>query len=310
MLNRRHIRLKAMQAFYAFTKNPGQELVVAQRHLDKSLNQCMQLFALQLDMLHRLQQIALKKIEDGKTKRLPSPEDLNPSMRFVEHPLLQALASEQGQDFLEDHRINDDGLGQIAKHIFKELSQTEAYEKYLFGPQPSAQDEKQFIHDVFVDFVAPNEKLQQLYEDHNMYWVDDYPLVNSAILQWMRKVKPNNLKIPKLFKDEDDAKFGGQLFQKAALHHTDLDDMIQQQTKNWELDRIATIDIVLIKMALIEMMHFNSIPVKVSINEYIELSKDFSTPKSKSFINGVLDKLAARLKEDGRIRKTGRGLIE
>lgn len=312
MLNRRHIRLKAMQALYAQTRNGNSDMRLIDRDLEKSMEKTYHLFGMQLQILIGLHDLANQKIEDGKNKKLPSQEDLNPNTRFIDNSILRLIANDAKlSEVYDECPLDKDGYHKIVRSIFKEMLNSEAYDKYMFGPAPDFNKEKGFIIDLFVDYIAPNEELHQQFEDQQIQWVDDLPVANTAVLNFLRTIKSDgHCKVPKLYKDDDDKAFGKKLLQYCILNHEDYDEMIQAQTKNWELDRIAVIDILLIKMAIIEMIYFPSIPIKVTINEYIELSKEFSTPKSKSFINGVLDKLAEKLKNDGRIKKTGRGLIE
>jgi N utilization substance protein B len=301
-----------MQAMYAQTRNGNSDLRLLDRDLEKSMEKTYDLFLNQLLVIGAIHTLAEQKIEDRKNRKLPSQEDLNPNTRFVDNPVIKQInENPQLLDLLKSTHLDEDAYQKIIGKIYKELNNSPAFDKYMNGPAPDFNAQKGLIIDLFVEIIAPNEELHQQFEDQNMQWVDDLPVANSAVLNFLRSFKADgSYKVPKLFKDADDQAFGVRLLQMSILHHKEYEDMIQSQTKNWELDRIAVIDIILIKMALIEMMYFPTIPIKVSINEYIELSKDFSTLKSKGFINGVLDKLAERLKNDGLIKKTGRGLIE
>ncbi|MFT5970482.1 MAG: N utilization substance protein B [Flavobacteriales bacterium] len=301
-----------MQALYAQTRNGNSDLRLLDRDLENSMEKTYDLFLTQLLIIGAVHTMAEQKIEDGKNKKLPSEEELNPNTRFIDNAVIKQInQNPKLLDLLKSTHLDEDAYQKIVRKIFKQLLNSPAYDKYMHGPAPDFNDQKSLAIDLFVDIIAPNEELHQQFEDQNMQWVDDLSVANTAVLNFLRSFKSDDfLKIPKLFKDADDKAFGARLLQMSILHHKEYEEMIQNQTKNWELDRIAVIDILLIKMALVEMIYFPTIPIKVSINEYIELSKDFSTEKSKGFINGVLDKLAERLKNEGLIKKTGRGLIE
>jgi N utilization substance protein B len=173
-------------------------------------------------------------------------------------------------------------------------------------------EDKQFIIDVFQEIIAPNEKLYSYLEDKNLTWLDDLPAINTAILKLLRKIKPSSTEghfLPSLLKDEDDIKFAEDLLKKSILNKSKLLQTIGDRTKNWDSDRIADIDYILLQMGVCEILHFPSIPVKVTINEYLEIAKEYSTPKSSIFINGILDRLVKDYEETNSLNKTGRGLM-
>ncbi|MEM6380023.1 MAG: transcription antitermination factor NusB [Bacteroidota bacterium] len=167
-----------------------------------------------------------------------------------------------------------------------------------------------FLTQIYTDIIAPNADIMDFLEDENITWLDDYPLVNTTMIMFFRKIKPSkDVKLPELIKDQEDIKFAIQLFRKTVLHQDDYIKGIEGKTPNWEKDRIAQLDLILIMMAQCEFLNFSSIPVKVSLNEYLEISKDYSTPKSSYFINGILDNLAKEFDKAGLINKIGRGLM-
>ena len=176
--------------------------------------------------------------------------------------------------------------------------------------EDSFKNDKNFVQAFFTEIIAPDDKLAEYYEDQTISWLDDIPFVNTWVLRTISKVKDNkSLLIGNIYKDDDDEKFVLELFRKVILNHTKFEEDISNKTPNWEADRIADIDMILIKMAICEFLKFPSIPVRVTINEYIEISKDYSTNKSGYFINGVLDKLSREYSENKRLDKIGRGLL-
>jgi N utilization substance protein B len=176
----------------------------------------------------------------------------------------------------------------------------------------SFEEDKQFVIDLYKNSIAPNDKIYDYFEDDKLTWIDDIPLVNTFILKLFKKVKPNVLEsyfLPELVKDEEDLIFANRLLTKTLLNNEALVKEIQVKTPNWDKDRIADIDAILLKMAITELLHFPSIPERVTINEYLELAKEYSTPKSSTFINGILDKLVKEYQKEGKLNKLGRGLL-
>ncbi|NNC51404.1 MAG: transcription antitermination factor NusB, partial [Flaviramulus sp.] len=196
--------------------------------------------------------------------------------------------------------------------IFKAVISSDLYKEYMKTKVSDFKEDKDFIVDIFKEIIAPNEKLYEYIEDKNLTWLDDLPTVNTTILKILRKVKatsPENFFAPKLYKDPEDKQFAIDLFNKTLLNTTAINQEIEQKTQNWDTDRIANVDYALLKMAICEFKNFPSIPVKVTINEYLEISKEYSTPKSSIFINGILDKLVKEYEADGELKKIGRGLL-
>jgi N utilization substance protein B len=190
--------------------------------------------------------------------------------------------------------------------------ESDAFNDYMATRTSDFNEDKDFVILMLKEFIAPNEKLYDYLEDTKLTWLDDLPIVNTAILKFLKKLKessPQETKLPKLFKSPEDEEFGIDLFRKVYVNDEELSNEMQGKTPNWDKERIAEIDTILIKMALCEFLNFSSIPVKVTINEYLEIAKEYSTPKSSIFINGVLDKLSKEYQEENRLNKIGRGLL-
>src|SRR5690606_34849057 len=195
---------------------------------------------------------------------------------------------------------------------WEEIRKSEAFESYMSTRTSSFKEDKDFVILLLKEVIAPNEKLYDYLEDATLTWMDDLPLVNTAILKFLNKLKEGSkqkAKIPGLFKSEEDQEFAINLFRKVYVKDEELAGEMLGKTPNWDKERIAEIDTILIKMAICEFLHFSSIPIKVTINEYLEIAKEYSTPKSSIFINGVLDKLSKEYQEEKRLNKIGRGLM-
>jgi len=312
MINRRHIRVKVMQSVYAMITSKADDIVREEKFLKHSIQKLLDLYVLQLQLIIEVQQLAAQKIEISKKKHLATKEELNPNTKFIENEaILNLVNSTSFVTFKNDNNINNWKLDdEYVKIIWRKLEKSNLYKTYLSTTESSFKEDKNFLQDFFKEIIAPEEKLAEYYEDQNISWLDDIPFVNTWVVRTLSKLKQNKIFIlDRLYKDEDDQKFVLELFRKVILHHTSYEEEISTKTPNWEADRIADVDMILIKMAITEFLKFPSIPVKVTINEYIEISKDYSTNKSGYFINGVLDKLSREFTSDKRLNKIGRGLL-
>lgn len=313
MLTRRHIRVKVMQSMYAFTQSANDNLIAEQKFLQKSMGEMYDLFLLNLDLLVQVKNKAQDYLEKSQKKHLATNEDKNPNLKFIQNKLIHKIEhSENLSELLDDKKLTnwqqDDEYVNI---IWEEVKQSETYKDYLTSDLSSFQEDKEFIITIFKEIIAPNDKLYDYLEDKKLTWLDDLPIVNTSILKFLKKEKKANpeVKVPKLFKNREDEEFAIELFRKTLLNQEAYVEDIQEKTPNWDKDRIAGVDSILLKMAICEFMKFPSIPVKVTINEYLEIAKEYSTPKSSVFINGILDKLSKEYKSSEKINKIGRGLM-
>ncbi len=312
MINRRHIRIKSMQSIYAMLHSENNDIVKEEKFLKHSIKRLFDLYVLQLQFFIELNSLAKDKMEISKKKFLATKEDLKPNTKFVNHPIfLKLKESSSLQKYIEENKLlnwsNDD---EYVKIIFDTIQKSDLYKKYLSTENTSFKEDRNFIIEVFKEFIAPNEKLADYFEDETISWVDDIPYVNTWVVRTLERFSEKKpFKLGRLYKDEDDEKFVSQIFQKTILNYQEFDHDIMSKTPNWESDRIADLDMILIKMAISEFVHFPSIPVRVTINEYIEIAKDYSTTKSGYFINGVLDRISKDFLESKTIVKSGRGLL-
>lgn len=311
MLNRRYLRIKTMQALYSYFQHEKPDIGLHERELFKSLDKIYELYVYILVLLTDIHHTAHLVIEENKNKRLPSKEDLEPNLRFIENVLLVSISrSEELKKEVNNRKISWQNDFDLVRKLYSELRNTELYKNYMASSSPSPKEDKQFLISVATEFLYEHELLNHLFEDRNMHWADDTFGAFSMVLRTFENFSGKISLLP-LYKDaEDDKAFISTLFRKTIVHDKEFAQLIDEKTKNWELDRIAAMDVLLMKMALAEFLHLSNIPVKVSLNEYIDISKEYSTPNSKTFINGVLDKIIADLKRTDKIQKTGRGLME
>jgi len=301
-----------MQSVYAMITANTNQLIKEEKFLKNSIDKLQDLYVLQLQIMVEVQKMATTKIEVSKKKHLATKEDINPNTKFIDNKVLLNLAQSQSlTTYVIDNDLENWKLdNEYVKVVWAKLEQSTLYKTYMSSTDDSFKADRNFISDFFKEIVAPEDKLAEYYEDQTISWLDDIPFVNTWIVRTISKIKENSaFVLGKLYKDDDDKRFVLDLFRKVMLHHTTFEEEISKKTPNWESDRIADIDMILIKMAICEFLKFPSIPVRVTINEYIEISKDYSTEKSGYFINGVLDKLSREFSSDNRLTKIGRGLL-
>jgi N utilization substance protein B len=301
-----------MQSVYAMLQSHNDDVIREQKFVKHSILKMYDLYVLNLQLLVEVQKLAAKKMALSKKKILATKEDLKPNTKFINNKLINSIAdSVSVEGYLEINRLDNWELDdEYVKIILDKLQKSDLYNKYINSEESSFKTDKSFVIDFFKEIIAPDEKLAEYYEDKMISWVDDIPFVNTWIVKSLSKQKAqNNFVLGSLYKDQDDEDFVKDLFQKTVLKNKEYEKDITDKTPNWETDRIAGIDMILIKMAITEFINFPSIPTRVTINEYIEISKDYSTEKSSYFINGVLDKISKEFIQNKRIVKIGRGLL-
>lgn len=313
MLNRRHIRIKVMQSIYALIQSKSADLAREEKFLNFSISKLYDLYVLMYSLLLEIRNKAEEHQEIAKKKFLATSEDKNPSRKFIDnHFFLMLDQNDSLKRYLKDYKLeNWKEDSEYVALLWNEIKNNEVFQAYLSnGKTPSKEEDLDSIENVFTTIIAPNDKLFDYFESLNISWVDDLPLVNTAFVKNFRKISKQSIfSREKLFKDAEDKDFAGKLLRKVALHHDEFTEEIDRMTPNWDTDRIAELDLILLKMALTEFVYFPSIPTRVTINEYLEIAKDYSTSKSSFFINGVLDKFLKEYTASGKIQKIGRGLL-
>ena len=313
MLNRRHIRTKVMQVIYALKRSEDVNLASEEKFLNSSMDSMYSLYLLMISLLIKVHDKAKDQQEKSQQKHLLTTEDLNPNMKFIKNALLVQMSDSQSlKNAFERYKIQNWELdNEYVEVIFRSILESDIYASYM-NSKFSFNNDKQCVVDLFKEVIAPNEKLYDYLEDRNLTWLDDLPVVNTALVKLLNKAKENSSDdyfTPQLFKDDEDKEFGVELLRNTVLNIESYSEEISLKTQNWDKDRIADIDFVLLQMAICEFHEFPSIPTKVSINEYIEIAKEYSTPKSNVFINGVLDKIVKEYDENKTLNKVGRGLM-
>lgn len=309
MLSRRHIRVKVMQSLYSYLSTKVNEMPVAERAMLKHFDEVVELKLVIISLWIQLVKHADNFYEEGKKKHLPTALDLNPNTRFVDNDIITSVRS--NLDLMDKvARVSGTWIKNdhdIVHKLFKELYQSDLYQKYIANENKDVEVDKKFIINALNDYILKNELVHHIFEERSIYWVDDLPFIAAIIFGDIKEGKSMDTK--EAFKDSSDKEFALKLFRNTINNNSDYEEIIIKFARNWEIDRIAKMDQLFLKMAFAEILSMPDLPIKVSMNEYIEISKYYSTAKSKLFVNGLLDNFVKTYTRDGKIKKIGRGLV-
>ena len=315
MLTRRHIRLKIMQIIYALKISNFEYTKETEKNLLESIDYMYDLYLILISLLIEILKKAENKFLISKEQLLTDNNNHFYNEKIIKNQLLNYFKTNElfGQE-LKKRSLNVWELDfKYVDLIFDKLIKSDFYYKYLESTDLSFKDDKDFVSTLYKDIIVSDEKLYSYLEDKNINWVDDLPLVNTIILKLINKSKKTNSKkylLPKLYKDNQDKIFAKKLLKTTLDNYNKYNKEISKKTKNWDSERIAKLDYIMLNMAVCELVEFKTIPIKVTLNEYIEISKEYSTPKSNIFINGILDSIVKDFIAKHKIIKQGRGLHE
>lgn len=318
MVSRRYLRIKVMQSIFAHQMNDKEDMVEGEKKLNLAIQSCYTLFIYFFSLISEVYRYRVNKLEDLKLKINPTVEDLNPNTKFVDNKvILQIDENVTINQKIKELKIDWSNDGDFIVQVNRAIVELPEYQQYMENPTRSYTEDKDLVLAIVEKIFVESELIHWFFEEKNIHWFDDY---NEALLMLYKNISSfkesqgNHCPIAPLFKDcadeeENDVEFYKKLFRKTLVNDKEYEARIEQKLQNWELERVMVLDTILLKMALCEFLEFPSIPIKVTINEYIELAKVYSSAKSKIFINGMLDKIAVDLKEEGKLNKMGRGLL-
>lgn len=312
MLNRRHFRVKVMQTIYAMQQQGSDSLEKEEKFLFHSIDASLDLYLLILAIFPELKNKEKEYLELAAQKHLATREERNPNLKFVNNLVFQSLSDNYKlSDLLEVRKINNwKNNDDMILYFNEEIKKSDLYKNYMKNNNNDFNEDLKFVISIFEEIIAPCEKLYSYLEDFKLSWVDDIPVINTYIVKQLKALKPDGfLAMPKVIKNDDDREFIRQIFRKTVLNEQELAKAFEDKTPNWDKERIAELDTILLKMAICELTKFPSIPVKVTMNEYLEIAKEYSTAKSSIFINGILDNIVKEYTESNKINKIGRGLL-
>lgn len=314
MISRRQLRVKAFHIMYAYFNSEEKELKKVEKELEFSIKKLYDLYYYLFMLIIDIRLYADNQIELKRNKRIPTNEDLNPNTRFIDNKFIAQISDNiMFKRFFIENKLSWVQHPELIKKLYNLTIESDFYKEYMLNKECSYKDDKWLVSKIFNNLILPLEDLDEILEDQSIYWNDDLEFVISMIIKTIKKFEendPEDKALLPLYKNEDDRDFVIKLFRKGVANFSKNKELIDEHTKNWEVDRIAFLDILLLDLAITEITEFPSIPVKVTFNEYIEISKFYSTQKSSVFINGVLDKILKVLKDNKQVVKKGRGLFE
>jgi N utilization substance protein B len=316
MLNRRHLRVKVLQSLYAFHQSDTKEVKLHEKNLLHSIDQVFEMYITMLSLINEVVEYTSRDAEERANKYIKSEEDKNANVKLLSNKFITSLM--QNNEYIaavKRYRVEWSFDPELAKSLFDTLKASPDYAEYLAKTDDSIQSDKDIIKFIFKKVILKSSLAEQVFEDKFIYWNTDKEVLQALIAKTFKNFsyddEPAKNQLAEISGNwVEDREFVVNLFEQTVRHDAAYQELIAQKTQNWEPDRIAMMDTLLMKMAIVEFINFTSIPVKVTINEYLEISKEFSTPKSNSFINGILDKILFELKAENKIKKIGRGLIE
>ena len=313
MISRRLLRIKALMALYAFNRRDDNDLVLAEKELLFSIGKTYDLYHYILLLIVELADVTGEKIDIALRKRMPSPEDLDPNRRFSNNLFIKQLRDNSDlKKYLLSKKISWANHKEIPRTLYNKMQKWEPYIEYMNAGKSSYNADKKIISRLVTEFFVASDDLHTGFEEQSIFWNDDLEYVAAMIEKTFRKFKNEpgyQAPLMPLYRNDDDEQYVKELFRKVVLRTNECSELIDRNTTNWEVERIALMDILVMQMAITEIIEFPEIPVKVTLNEYIEIAKYYCTSKSSTFVNGILDKVVREMREKGTLLKTGRGLI-
>ena len=307
MINRVLIRLKIVQIVYAYYQNGGKNLDTAEKELFFSLSKAYDLYNYLLLLMVEVTKQANKRLNAAKNKLVPTKEELFPNTKFVENRFIAQLeVNKQLLEFSNNQKKTWENEADFVKTLCDKILESDIYKEYMASETSSYEEDRELWRKLYKNIIFNNIELDQVLEDQSLYWNDDKEIVDTFVLKTIKRFDEKNGAKQELlpeFKDEEDQDFARRLFRRTILNADYYRHLISENTKNWDLDRIAFMDIIIMQTALAEILSFPNIPVSVSLNEYVEIAKLYSTAKSGSFINGTLDGIVNQLKKEGKLTK-------
>jgi len=313
MISRRLLRIKALMALYAFNRREDADLAQAETELMFSIGKTYDLYHYLLLLVLEVADIAEQQISRALQKRMPTPEDMNPPKRFINNKVIDQLRNNISfTKYVSSKKLSWIQYPHIPRLIHKQMVEWDLYKEYMTSDNNNYLTDRKFIIKLITELILRSEDFESNLEEQSIFWNDDMDYVSAMVEKTLKKFKVDskeNSPLMPLFKNDDDEAFVKILFRKAILHSDKYSELIENNTTNWEVDRIALMDILVMQLAITEILEFPEIPVKVTLNEYIEISKYYCTSKSSTFVNGILDNIVKEIREKGLLNKFGRGLV-
>jgi N utilization substance protein B len=307
MINRVLIRIKAVQMVYAYYQSGNKDLVKAEKEFFHSLEKSYDLYFFLLQLVLAVTHFAEQRIDTGRNKYLPTEEEKNPNLRFVNNAFVAQLVKNASLN----HHLNNSGMSWVnydsfVKSLYEKITTEDFFQEYMNEPVASYESDKEVWRKIFKRVLQQSEELYEVLEEQSIYWNDDLDIVITFVIKSIKRFEPGsgaNQPLLPMYKDDSDKAYASSLFRGSILHGVQYRVLIEEATKNWELERLALMDLLILQVALTEIMEIEGIPVNVSLNEYIDIAKVYSTQKSGTFVNGILDQVVTTLREQHKLFK-------
>ena len=306
------LRIKVVKALYAHMKSDADSLMASEKMLVTSIDKTYDLYFLLMSLVVEMAQYAEQRQEAAKNKKLPTYEDLNPNRKFVDNAVIRLLAqSDSVNDYLASRKLSWAKYPELVKALYTQLEHSDYFKKYMTSQESSFREDLALITEFYTRELEESEILESALDEMSILWNDDLGFALIMVTRTLSNMRASHtdVKVLPKFKSIEDLDFARELFAKAAVNFDNYQEEIEKYTRNWDVERIAFMDNLIMATAVAELVTFPSIPVKVTLDEYIEIAKYYSTHGSSTFINGILDKIVASFTEEGKINKSGRGLI-
>lgn len=313
MFSRRFLRIKVVKAIYAHLTCADESITIEERNLLKGIDKAYDLYPYILSLIVEVRRYAEERIQIGLNKHLPTHEDLNPNRKFVNNEVVARIENdEELENMLLSRRLGWSSSPEVVKHLYQKMVESDYYKEYMASERKSFAEDRKLVEEFYLQTVQDDEMLTSALEESSIMWSDDLDFILIMVLRTLGGMRKQDeaLELLPEYKSDDDKAFVKRLFAAAAVGYDENLKIVEQYTKNWDVERIAMMDNIILTTAIAEMVGFDSIPVKVTLDEYIEIAKFYSTLGSSTFINGLLDKISSDMIADGRILKQGRGLVE
>lgn len=307
MINRALIRIKAVQMVYAYYQSGNKDLVKAEKEFFHSLEKAYELYFFLLQLILAVTHFAEQRIDAGRNKYLPTEEEKNPNLRFVDNAFVTQLAQNESLN----HYLNNSGMSWVnydsfVKLVYDKIVAEDFFQEYMNEPEASYESDKELWRKIFKRILLTSEELYEVLEEQSIYWNDDLDIVITFVMKSIKRFDAStgaDQPLLPMYKDDSDKEYASALFRNSILHGVQYRALIEEATKNWELERLALMDLLILQVALTEIMEIEGIPVNVSLNEYIDIAKVYSTQKSGTFVNGILDQVVTILREQNKLFK-------
>lgn len=311
MLSRRLLRVKVAKTLYAHLKSGSDNLRASEKNLVESIDKAYDLYFQMMSLVVEVAHYAEGRIELAMQKKLPTYEDLNPNRRFVDNAVIHLIAnSDSVNDYIAERKLSWTLQSDAIRDVYNRLIEADFYKKYMSAPVVTFTDDRKFVEEFF-QWLEEDEAMLDVVNEMSLLWSDDYGFALFMALRTVQNLKRSHTEVKVLpkFKSDEDLDFAKRLFVKSLVDYEDNQEIVDRYSKNWDVERVVFMDSLIINIAIVELKQFDSIPVKVTLDEWIDIAKYYSSPTSSNFVNGVLDKIVADFMADGTIQKSGRGLL-